>query len=159
LVYLEVLTVVGASKYLPCANFRELSLPELWPSQKTIGTFIVLMRKLSKRSGIHWNGLLWVLKQEYGYHAQIPHLHFLAAALSPKALIASHCRFLHDNWMKVGGGIPRIELYIPALRGRSYVLKKTKEKSGGDRGISDSLADNGGLMLSKSVIAYLKRGF
>jgi hypothetical protein len=131
-----------------------LTLKEAWPVNKRRAKFIVLMRRLSKESGVHWSKLLWVYKVEKTLDGQFAHIHFLVGTKPSKAPIASFCRFIHDEWMRVGGGITRVEPYISELRGREYVLKIFGEQSGVDRNASNISEDTNEPMLSKSVIAY-----
>ncbi len=137
--------------------FGTLTLREKWSADKRKAKFIVLMRRLSKASGVHWNTLFWVLKVEQTALGEYSHIHFLVGTRPPMAPIASFCRFVHDQWARVGGGISRVVPFIPGLRGREYVLKVFGENLGDD--ISNVAKDSNEPTLSKSIIAYLRRGF
>ena len=119
--------------------------------------FWAILRKLLKREGIYWTRLFWVLKQEWGEDADFPHFHFLVAGLPPEAVHKQNCRQIREDWLRVGGGYSRVQPYDSTLSGRDYVLKNTGEKSGIARSFLGDLEDTGGLMLSESAKAFLKR--
>jgi hypothetical protein len=134
-----------------------LTFAESRPAWKRESMFFAVMRMLAKRERTYFTKLLWVLKQEWGKGDDIPHYHFLIAALPPEARCLKNCRRIKDDWVKVGGGLSQIELFDPKLSGRDYILKRTGEKSGIARSLLGNLEDTSGLTLSESVQEYLNR--
>jgi hypothetical protein len=140
-------------QFFGTVTFKQARLPE----RIRISMFFTLLRKLAKRNAIFFPRLIWALRQEGDGRTKHRHFHFLLAGLPQHAIANPTCRFIVDQWQRLGGGMARIALYDYTLNGVKYILK-CSEKAIQICGLDSAKFGprHCELMLSNSLVPMLK---
>ena len=82
--------------------------------------FVALVRTQARSFRVHFSGILWCLRREFGESTGRLHLHAVIAGL-PRSAGARKCLALMSQWESLGGGIARVRVYDSSLDGQDYI--------------------------------------
>jgi hypothetical protein len=119
------------------------------------------LRETAALARIHFHGLFWVLRYEYGSCRRNGHYHLCLAGLPPALLTRQLCRLLESKWWTVVGGLSEVTLYDHTRDGVGYVLKLPSESRTYHPRNGSVLGSDGEdcePMLSASLIEGVRRG-
>jgi hypothetical protein len=105
-----------AFRRVPWQFCLSLTFEEPVPSERVrLSMFRSLMRKFARKTHLHFDRLIWLLREENGDLDGRAHFHAVACGVSFRWLGQSTVRWLETEWKRTRGGTAKVEIYDPSI--------------------------------------------